>query len=121
MKFHSHLTLFALCILTTFATSSSAADLKPGVRGLATRAPKDMKIDGNREKYKNAFCTPVGHFDDDLKNRAAQFFYMWDDEAFYCGLRTYDQNVGNNGPDGRLYDGDAVEWYFDTRAGDQLR
>ncbi len=113
--------VIALIVVTAMTSALSAAELKPGVRGLVTRAPKEMKFDGNLDKYKNAFCTPIGYFDDDLKNRAGQFFYMWDDEAFYCGLRTYDQKIANPAADTGLYNGDAVEWYFDTRSGDQLR
>jgi hypothetical protein len=46
---------------------------------------------------------------------------MWDDEAFYAGLRTLDQKRANPAPDDRLWEGDAVEWYFDTRRGDNFR
>ena len=98
-----------------------AADLQPGVRGLATRAPKEMKIDGNLEEFRDAFSTPVGYFDPDSQNRAAQFFYMWDDAAFYAGLRTLDMKQANPAPDDRLWEGDAVEWYFDTRRNQDFR
>lgn len=102
--------LFLSCLAIT-----ASAQLAPGVRGLATRAPKDMKIDGDLAEFKNAFCTPVNYFDANVKNRAAQFFYMWDDEAFYCGLRTLDSKPANIAGDAQLWEGDAVEWYFDTR------
>ncbi|MDB6024101.1 MAG: hypothetical protein JWM68_324 [Verrucomicrobiales bacterium] len=95
--------------------------LQPGVRGVATRAPKEMKIDGDLSEFKDAFCTPVEYFNDDLKNRAAQFFYMWDDEAFYAALRTLDTKVANFAPDDHLWEGDAVEWYFDTRRDETFR
>lgn len=91
------------------------------VRGLATRAPKEMKIDGDLSEFKDAFCTPVEYFNGDLKNRAAQFFYMWDDEAFYAALRTLDQHPANNADDGHLWEGDAVEWYFDPRQDEHAR
>jgi hypothetical protein len=77
-----------------------------------------MKMDGDLSAFKNAFCTPVDYFSFESKTlheRAAQFFYMWDDEAFYAGLRTLDTKRANNAPDDRLWEGDAVEWYFDTR------
>lgn len=96
----------------------AAPALKPSVRGLATRAPKNMKIDGDLSEFKGAFCTPVEYFSADpkvLHERAGQFFYMWDDEAFYAGLRTLDTKPANNAPDNQLWEGDAVEWYFDTR------
>src|SRR5437868_3456717 len=74
--------------------SSQAADRVPklaeGVRGLATRAPQGMKIDGDLSEFKDAFSTPLEYFNADLKNRPAQFLYMWDDEAFYAALRTLD-------------------------------
>lgn len=92
-----------------------AAELEAGVRGLATRAPQAVKIDGNLEEFRDAFCTPVGYFDPDLANRAAQFFYLWDDTAFYAALRTLDAKQADPAPDDRLWEGDAVEWYFDTR------
>jgi hypothetical protein len=101
--------------------ATAADELQPGVRGVATRAPAGMKIDGDLEEFKEAFATPVGYFEADLKNRAGQFFYMWDEEAFYAGLRTLDQKQANPAPDDKLWGGDAVEWYFDTRRGDDFR
>jgi len=99
--------------------------LAEGVRGVATRAPRGMKIDGNLQEFQGAFCTPVCYFetnlDADVYNRGAQFFYMWDDEAFYAGLRTLDQRQANHAPDDRLWEGDGVEWYFDTRRGPDFR
>ncbi len=80
-----------------------------------------MKIDGDLAEFKDAFCTPVGYFFADTPNRAAQFFYMWDDEALYSGLRAWDQKQANNAADNRLWEGDGVEWYFDTRRGEQFR
>lgn len=96
-------------------TSTSNAQLAPDVRGVATRAPAAMKIDGDLSEWSAAFCTPVDYFNPDKKNRPAQFFYMWDDEAFYAALRTLDEKPANFAPDNRLWEGDGVEWYFDTR------
>jgi hypothetical protein len=107
-----------LLVLTTLA---NAQERKPGVRGLATRAPADMKIDGDLSEFKDSFCTPVNYFHPQVGERAAQFFYMWDDEAFYAGLRTLDTKQTNHAPDGRLWEGDAVEWYFDTRRDENFR
>jgi hypothetical protein len=114
---HFLLPLVGLLLLAVAAQ----ADLKPGVRGLITRAPQTMKIDGNLDEFAGAFCTPVNYFHANAQNRAAQFFYMWDDEAFYCGLRTLDAARANNAADDRLWEGDGVEWYFDTRRGDDFR
>ena len=91
------------------------------MRGVATRAPGKVVIDGDLSEFKDAFCTPVNYFHPDQKNRPAQFFYMWDDDAFYAGLRTLDQKRANPAPDDRLWEGDAVEWYFDTRRGPNFR
>ena len=117
--------LASIAAQNTFAESK----LKDGVRGVATRAPKEMKIDGDLAEFKNAFATPVEYFQPDnsgkkdlgLRDRAAQFFYMWDDEAFYAGLRTLDRNPHSSAPDDRLWEGDAVEWYFDTRQNEEFR
>jgi hypothetical protein len=84
-----------------------------------------MKIDGDLSEFAGAFCTPVNYFQlqkpDLLKDRPAQFFYMWDDAAFYAGLRTLDTKQFNGSDDNHLWMGDAVEWYFDTRRGDDFR
>jgi hypothetical protein len=113
--------LLLALLVATVVRPIIAAELKPGVRGVATRAPSGMKIDGDLAEFKDAFCTPVGYFMPDVKNRAAQFFYMWDDDAFYCGLRTLDQKQANPAPDDRLWEGDGVEWYFDTRRDENFR
>jgi hypothetical protein len=46
---------------------------------------------------------------------------MWDDTAFYAGLRTLDKKQADPAPDDRLWEGDAVEWYFDTRRNADFR
>jgi hypothetical protein len=107
------------------AVRGSAEDLQPTVRGLATRAPANIKIDGDLSEFAGAFCTPVNYFHPQrealAKDRAAQFFYMWDDTAFYAGLRTLDTRQYNESDDAHLWGGDAVEWYFDTRRDDDFR
>ena len=45
--------------------------------------------------FENAFCTPVEYHHSNLPERAAQFFYMWDDTAFYAALRTLDTKLFN--------------------------
>jgi hypothetical protein len=116
----------SLSLIVLGALSLARADeLKPGVRGLATRAPGNMKIDGDLIEFAGAFCTPVNYFQfqkpADLKERPAQFFYMWDDTAFYAGLRTLDTKQFNGSDDAHLWGGDAVEWYFDTRRDKNFR
>jgi hypothetical protein len=108
-------------LLFTLSCNAEAADLESGVRGLATRAPAKVTIDGDLAEFADAFCTPINYFHPNRKNRPAQFFYMWDDEAFYAALRTIDQKPANMAPDDRLWEGDGVEWYFDTRRGENFR
>src|SRR5688500_7298235 len=119
----SHMRSISVLVLVTASMACAAEPLAPGVRGVATRAPAGMKIDGDLSEFKDAFATPIEFFHADLKNRPAQFFYMWDDEAFYAGLRTLDEQgkQDNPAPDDRLWEGDAVEWYFDTRRGSDFR
>lgn len=115
--------VLALMLLTTICAQGVARGepLEKGVRGVATRAPDKVVIDGDLSEFSEAFCTPVNYFHPDQKNRPAQFFYMWDDDAFYAALRTLDEKPANLAPDNRLWEGDAVEWYFDTRRGDDFR
>jgi hypothetical protein len=110
----------ALMVLTASAALAQNA-LAPGVRGVATRAPAIVRIDGDLAEFKGAFCTPIEYHNEKLRERAAQFFYMWDEEAFYAGLRTLDTKPANHAPDNRLWEGDGVEWYFDTRRGEDFR
>ncbi|HVR74346.1 MAG TPA: sugar-binding protein [Planctomycetota bacterium] len=107
--------LFGLFLASPPRAAHADDGLPAGVRGVATRAPAGMKIDGDLSEFREAFATPVEYFHPDLRNRASQFFYMWDADAFYAGLRTLDEKQANIAPDDRLWEGDAVEWYFDTR------
>lgn len=95
--------------------------LAPGVRGLITRAPAKVEIDGKLGEWSEAFCTPVHYNHKTPLERAAQFFYLWDDEALYIGLRCLDGKQANTAPLGATYNGDAVEFYLDTRAGAALQ
>src|SRR5436190_20934413 len=99
---------FALLGWSCSLVLAGSEALEPGVRGVATRAPAGMKIDGDLGEFKDAFCTPVNYFHPNLTNRAAQFFYMWDETAFYAGLRTLDQKPANRAPDNQLWEGDGV-------------
>ncbi len=95
--------------------------LEKGVRGLAVKAPGKLTIDGKLREWSEAFCTPVHYAHGNLANRASQFFYLWDEEALYIGLRALDQKPANPGNIGSLWNGDSVEFYFDARVGDGLR
>ncbi|MCA1685698.1 MAG: hypothetical protein LC745_06865 [Planctomycetia bacterium] len=99
----------------------SPVALAHGVRGLVTRAPGKVEVDGSLREWGEAFCTPVHYGHQNLENRAAQFFYLWDDEAFYIGLRCLDKKQANLAPPAATFNGDAVEFYLDARPGDALR
>jgi len=112
-----HATRTCLGLLLATLTWTFAED----IRGVATRAPAEMTIDGNLAEFEDAFCTPLEYHHANLSERAAQFFYMWDDTAFYAALRTLDSKPFNGAPDNRLWEGDGVEWYFDARQDDTFR
>lgn len=114
--------LFALLLIPNLVLGDDApTPLAKGVRGLVTQAPEKVVIDGSLSEWTRAYCTPLQYGAKNLENRASQFFYMWDDEAFYIGLRCLDKNQANPAGSGGLFNGDAVEFYFDARPGDQLR
>ncbi|MDB5351734.1 MAG: hypothetical protein JWN86_2981 [Planctomycetota bacterium] len=112
-------------LLATVPTSSRANDpsvpLAKGVRGLVTRASGGVIMDGKLTEWSTAFCTPVHYNHGNLNERAAQFFYQWDETALYIGLRCLDTKQANPGQGGAVFNGDAVEFYLDTRSGDALR
>jgi hypothetical protein len=91
------------------------------IRAFIPRAAVPPAIDGQLSEvdYQRALCTPIEYFNRDAANRAGQFYYLWDDEAFYVGLRTLDQAAYS--PETPLWEGDAVEWYFDVRRGEDFR
>jgi len=104
-----------LLVLPLSARKGSAAGGSPQaqVRAVIPRAKQPIKIDDQLKEYETAFAAPLEYFHPDIKNRAGQFFFLWDKEAFYVGLRTLDEKpYSQQHP---LWEGDAVEWYFDTR------
>jgi hypothetical protein len=116
----------ALACALLFAGSAPADDkapaLAPGVRGLVTRAPAGgIKVDGKLAEWGHAFCSPVHYNHAKLDDRAAQFFYAWDDSAFYVGLRALDRHRADVMPMPSIQDGDAVEFYLDLRPAPALR
>lgn len=114
--------LLSLALL--FSSAALAADPVPlakGVRGLVTHANEPIEVDGDLNDWGIAYCTPVHYAHGSLDNRAAQFFYAWDDTALYIGLRALDTHQADVGTPGSLWNGDAVEFYLDTRSGTDLR
>ena len=106
-----------VALLAIVANDGLAAGdpLSDTVRAVIPRAQGPIQIDGRLDEYEDAFGAPLEYFNPDLKNRPGQFFFLWDDEAFYVGLRTLDQSPYSQ--EHPLWEGDAVEWYFDTRRG----
>lgn len=113
------LALLGLVPLT--ALGDEPVPLAPGVRGLVTLASTKVEVDGKLREWSEAFCTPLAYNHKSPENRAAQFFYMWDDEALYIGLRCLDTKQANPAPLASSYNGDAVEFYLDARPGAALR
>lgn len=110
-----------LCIAVTL-TAMGASDLScvrgesdfpEQIRAVVPHASGPIEIDGRLEEYAQAFAAPLEYFHPDLMNRAGQFHFLWDEQAFYVGLRTLDEKRFS--PKHPLWEGDAVEWYFDTR------
>jgi hypothetical protein len=115
----------AIACLPLMAVAATADDKVPaiatGVRGLVTRAPAAIKIDGKLDEWAGAFCTPVHYNHVRLDDRAAQIYYAWDEKALYIGLRALDRHRVNAAPLDYIHDGDAVEFYIDARPAPALR
>ncbi|HET6384028.1 MAG TPA: sugar-binding protein [Armatimonadota bacterium] len=109
------ITVFGL----TFGASSATAQETPVV-GLIPRAQHPITIDGNLDDWSGAFITPLNATNPDFANRATDVYYLWDEQALYIGLNAMDRNPTQIAGDNALYDGDAVEFYLDTRSGADL-
>jgi hypothetical protein len=101
------------------AIAPASAEEKPVV-GLIPKAQKPIKMDGKLDAWDGAFVTPVHVGHPEFANRGGQFLYLWDDNNLYIGLRCLDQKPAHVGTDQQIWNGDAVEFYLDTRRSDQL-
>ncbi|HEV8060215.1 MAG TPA: sugar-binding protein [Gemmataceae bacterium] len=111
---------FASLILVAGAfTNAIPAQEKPIV-GLIPKAQKPIKMDGKLTDWDGAFVTPVHVGHPDFANRGGEFLYLWDEQNLYIGLRCLDRQPAHIGADNQIWNGDAVEFYLDTRRGDQL-
>jgi hypothetical protein len=110
--------LTPLIVLAAIAAPTSAQE-KPVV-GLIPKAQKPIVMDGKLTGWEGAFVTPVHVGHPDFANRGGQFLYLWDDKNLYIGLRCLDQKPAHVGTDSQIWNGDAVEFYLDTRRGDKL-
>jgi hypothetical protein len=90
------------------------------VVGLIPKAQRPIKLDGKLDDWDGAFVTPVHVGHPDFANRGAEFLCLWDEENLYIGLRCLDKKPAHVAPDTQIYNGDAVEFYLDTRRGDQF-
>jgi hypothetical protein len=109
--------LFGLLVILS-AGSARAADSP--VVGLIPKAEKPIKLDGNLDDWDGAFVTPVHVGHPDFANRGGQVLFLWDDDNLYVGLRCLDRKPAHVGRDDQVWNGDAVEFYLDTRRGDDL-
>lgn len=106
-------------VLLALMAGGARADDKPIV-GLIPKAQKPIVMDGKLDDWQGAFVTPLNATHPDFANRATQIYYLWDDEALYVGVRALDTNPTHMSPEAALYDGDAIEFYFDARQGNEL-
>jgi len=95
------------------------AQEKPVV-GLIPKAQKQVAMDGKLDDWAGAFVSPVHVGHPDFANRGGQFLFLWDEQNLYIGLRCLDQKPAHIGPDNQIWNGDAVEFYLDTRRGEKL-
>jgi hypothetical protein len=106
-------------LVMSLAVSPAPAGDKPVV-GLIPKAQKPVTLDGKLDDWDGAFVTPVHVGHPDFANRGGQFLYLWDEKNLYIGLRCLDQKPAHVGTDSQVWNGDAVEFYLDTRRGDKL-
>jgi hypothetical protein len=99
----------------------ATSELEQGIRGVMTRATGPVTVDGDLSEFAQSFVAPMEYFNERVTERAAQFFYMWDDESLYVGLRTLDTIPAHAESGTKLYDGDSVEFYLDTRRDERFR
>jgi Carbohydrate family 9 binding domain-like len=116
---HRLISLALVVFLGAILSGTAAAQEKPVV-GLIPKAQKPITMDGRLDDWDGAFVTPVHVGHPDFANRGGQFLYLWDDKNLYIGLRCLDQKPAHIGTDNQIWNGDAVEFYLDTRRGDKL-
>jgi hypothetical protein len=109
----------AFLFLAAFLSRAAHAADKPVV-GLIPKAQKPIKMDGELTDWAGAFVAPVHVGHPDFANRGGQFLYLWDEDNLYIGLRCLDQKPAHVGLDTQIWNGDAVEFYLDTRRGGRL-
>jgi hypothetical protein len=109
----------AVVVLVLLGANAGYAQEKPLV-GLIPKASKPIKMDGKLDDWDGAFVTPVHVGHPEFANRGGQFLYLWNEKNLYIGLRCLDEKPAHIGPDNQIWNGDAVEFYLDTRRGEKL-
>jgi hypothetical protein len=107
-------------LLVVFGAIAAPLSAQEKLLGLIPKAQKPIAFDGKLTGWDGAFVTPVHVGHPNFANRGGQFLYLWDDKNLYIGLRCLDQKPAHIGTDNQIWNGDAVEFYLDTRRGDQL-
>jgi hypothetical protein len=102
------------------STCPLLADDSSEPRAVIPKVTNPITVDGQLtdDEYQDAFCAPIEYFNTDISNRPGQFFYLWDEDALYVALRTLDQKPF--AAEAKFWEGDAVEFYLDTRRGDNF-
>lgn len=108
-----------LIVLLGFPATPCPAGEEP-LAGLIPKARGPIKLDGKLDDWEGAFVTPVHVGHPDFADRGAHFLFLWDDDNLYVGLRCLDKKPAHVGPADQLWNGDAVEFYLDTRRGAKL-
>jgi len=106
-------------LVVLLGIGAGSAQEKPVV-GLIPKAQKPVTMDGKLDDWDGAFVTPVHVGHPNFANRGGQFLFLWDEPNLYVGLRCLDQKTAHIGPDNQIWNGDAVEFYLDTRHGEKL-
>jgi hypothetical protein len=116
------MTRIGLLATVLFALPTGALAQDPNLVGLIPHAQRPMVIDGRLDEWDGAFVAPVHVGHPDFANRGGQFLFLWDERNLYIGLRALDRIPihTSTGPNEKLYDGDAVEFYLDVRRGAEL-
>lgn len=94
--------------------------MPPPIRAGIPKAKQPVVLDGNLEEWVGALAVPVHVGHPDWPNRGGEFLLLWDEENLYVGQRCLDQHPIHVGRDDQIWNGDAVEFYLDTRSGKDL-
>jgi 3-keto-disaccharide hydrolase/cellulose/xylan binding protein with CBM9 domain len=109
-----------LLVVVIFQVADAVSAQEHRIAGLIPKVQKPITMDGKLDDWDGAFVTPVHVGHPEFADRGGQFLYLWDDQSLYLGLRCLDRHPAHVGTDDQIWNGDAVEFYLDTRSGDKL-